>query len=150
MPLTQKRFADLQSITALTPANDDVLQRKGGAWTNRSPAQLAADLSIGASPLPYNVAIPGTVAPNASSAATTIASVPAATYGATIQAGPAINNYMEWTVAVAAGTYTLAVWYAKGINEGITTVSIDGADQATTIDMYGTSANNNVQNYPGA
>ncbi len=29
----------------LTPSNDDVLQRKAGAWTNRTMAQLSADLT---------------------------------------------------------------------------------------------------------
>jgi hypothetical protein len=37
--------ADLKAIAQLTPANDDVVQRKSGAWTNRTIAQLAADLS---------------------------------------------------------------------------------------------------------
>lgn len=37
---------DLTAIEALTPTNDDVIQRKSGAWTNRSMAQLASDLSL--------------------------------------------------------------------------------------------------------
>lgn len=36
--------SDLTTIGGLTPANDDVVQRKAGAWTNRTMAQLAADL----------------------------------------------------------------------------------------------------------
>lgn len=36
--------SDLTAIAALTPSNDDVLQRKGGVWTNRTLAQLGADL----------------------------------------------------------------------------------------------------------
>ena len=36
---------DLTTIGGLTPTNDDVLQRKAGAWTNRTPAQLKTDLS---------------------------------------------------------------------------------------------------------
>lgn len=36
---------DLTAIAALAPANDDVIQRKAGAWTNRTIAQLATDLS---------------------------------------------------------------------------------------------------------
>lgn len=36
--------SDLTAIAALTPTNDDVVQRKAGAWTNRSMAQLIADL----------------------------------------------------------------------------------------------------------
>jgi hypothetical protein len=38
--------ADLSAIAALSPSNDDVLQRKAGAWTNRTIAQLLADLAI--------------------------------------------------------------------------------------------------------
>ncbi|MBK8150809.1 MAG: hypothetical protein IPK58_22060, partial [Acidobacteria bacterium] len=37
---------DLTAIKALTPSNDDVLQRKAGAWTNRTIAQLTTDLAI--------------------------------------------------------------------------------------------------------
>jgi hypothetical protein len=33
-------------LAALSPANDDVAQRKAGAWTNRTPAQLKADLAF--------------------------------------------------------------------------------------------------------
>lgn len=40
---------DLTTIAGLTPSNDDVLQRKTGAWTNRSMAQLKTDLAIGIS-----------------------------------------------------------------------------------------------------
>lgn len=38
---------DLTAIAALTPANDDVLQRKAGAWTNRTIVQLITDLGLG-------------------------------------------------------------------------------------------------------
>lgn len=36
--------SDLTAIAALAPSNDDVLQRKAGAWTNRTLVQLGADL----------------------------------------------------------------------------------------------------------
>jgi hypothetical protein len=36
--------ADLSAIAALSPSNDDIVQRKAGAWTNRTMAQLATDL----------------------------------------------------------------------------------------------------------
>lgn len=36
--------ANLTAIAALTPANDDILQRKGGAWVNRTVAQVTADI----------------------------------------------------------------------------------------------------------
>lgn len=38
--------ADLASIAGLSPANNDFLQRKSGAWVNRTPAQAKADLSL--------------------------------------------------------------------------------------------------------
>lgn len=41
--------SDLTAIAALTPSNDDVIQRKSGAWTNRTIAQLAADFPIASS-----------------------------------------------------------------------------------------------------
>lgn len=37
---------DLTAIAGLTPTNDDVLQRKAGAWVNRTPAQLKTDLVL--------------------------------------------------------------------------------------------------------
>ena len=36
--------SDLTAIAALSPSNDDVIQRKAGSWTNRTMAQLIADL----------------------------------------------------------------------------------------------------------
>lgn len=38
--------ADLTTIAGLSPTDDDIIQRKAGAWTNRTMAQLASDLSI--------------------------------------------------------------------------------------------------------
>lgn len=37
---------DLTTIAGLSPSNDDIIQRKAGAWTNRTMAQLRTDLSI--------------------------------------------------------------------------------------------------------
>lgn len=42
----QTADADLTAIAALSPTNNDVLQRKSGAWTNRTPAQLKTDLAL--------------------------------------------------------------------------------------------------------
>jgi hypothetical protein len=36
---------DLSNIAALTPSNNDVIQRKSGAWTNRTITQLLVDLA---------------------------------------------------------------------------------------------------------
>lgn len=37
--------SDLTAIAALSPTNDDIIQRKSGAWTNRTLAQLITDLT---------------------------------------------------------------------------------------------------------
>jgi hypothetical protein len=39
--------ADLTAIAALAPSDDALIQRKAGAWTSRTPAQVKADMSIG-------------------------------------------------------------------------------------------------------
>jgi len=38
--------ADLTAIANISPANDDIIQRKAGAWVNRTMAQLKADLGL--------------------------------------------------------------------------------------------------------
>lgn len=45
---------DVADFAALTPTNDDVLQRKAGHWTNRSITQLLADLGIAATYAPLS------------------------------------------------------------------------------------------------
>jgi hypothetical protein len=42
----QDADADLAAIASLAPTNDDILQRKSGAWTNRTPAQVKTDLLL--------------------------------------------------------------------------------------------------------
>lgn len=38
--------SELESIASLAAANDDIIQRKAGVWTNRTPAQFKADLGL--------------------------------------------------------------------------------------------------------
>ncbi|MEO8589424.1 MAG: hypothetical protein ABI432_08660 [Flavobacteriales bacterium] len=38
--------SDLTAFAALTPANDDIAQRKGGVWTNRTIAQVLDDMLL--------------------------------------------------------------------------------------------------------
>lgn len=46
LAVKQPLDSDLTAVAGLTPVNDDVIQRKSGAWTNRTPAQLKTDLSL--------------------------------------------------------------------------------------------------------
>lgn len=43
--------SDLTAIAGLSPTNDDFIQRKSGAWTNRSISQVKSDLSIKSGPM---------------------------------------------------------------------------------------------------
>ena len=42
----QASDSDLTTIAGLTPSNDDFMQRKAGAWANRTVAQVKTDLSL--------------------------------------------------------------------------------------------------------
>jgi hypothetical protein len=42
----QAADGDLTAIAGLSPTNDDIIQRKAGAWTNRTPAQVKTDLAL--------------------------------------------------------------------------------------------------------
>lgn len=44
--LWQPLDADLTAIAGLSPANDDIIQRKAGAWTNRTLAQYKTDIHL--------------------------------------------------------------------------------------------------------
>lgn len=44
--LYQPINAALTSISGLSPSNDDIIQRKAGAWTNRTMSQLKTDLAL--------------------------------------------------------------------------------------------------------
>lgn len=52
--------SDLTAIAGLTPSNDDVIQRKAGAWINRTMAELWADLKALADAI-YAYALPAPV-----------------------------------------------------------------------------------------
>lgn len=43
---SQPADGDLTSIAGLTPTNDDFIQRKAGAWANRTVAQVKTDLGL--------------------------------------------------------------------------------------------------------
>ena len=79
--------ADLTAIAGLTPTNDDVVQRKAGAWTNRTPAQLKTDLAVGVSDVSGLQAALDAKAALASPTFTGTPSLPTGTTGVTQSAG---------------------------------------------------------------
>ena len=47
------------------------------------------------------------------------------------------DAYLEWSVVLAAGTYSLKSWHAEDASYGIATIAIDGGTAlGTTIDCY--------------
>lgn len=56
---------------------------------------------------------------------------------------PAITDWIEWPVVLAAGTWTFAMWVRRSTNTAIVDVSLDGgASSEGTIDTYAASADN--------
>lgn len=86
--------SDLTDIAALTPTNDDVIQRKAGHWTNRTMAQLIADL-----------AALGTTFQPLDSDLTSIAALSTTSYG---------RNLLTLANAAAADWVAKAAYTAKG------------------------------------
>jgi hypothetical protein len=81
--------SDLTAIAALTPANDDVIQRKSGAWTNRTPAQLKTDLAIVQADVSGLVAALANLASLGADFQTTNGTTGSTTYTATFTGGTA-------------------------------------------------------------
>lgn len=105
--------ADLTAIAGLTPGDNDVLQRKAGAWTNRTPAQLKTDLALAKGDVGLgNVANAaqvelGTVDVKGDlivgSAADTVTRLPAGTNGQVLKANSATTTGLEWAAETGGG-----------------------------------------------
>lgn len=93
--------------------------------------------------LPYHVCVPS-ITPM-SAGGQTSAYAAAAIFNCASGSIATVNNFQEWTIFVAAGTYTLRTIYRMNSNQGIASISVDGgAALGTTIDFYaaGSTYNN--------
>ena len=123
--------SDLTAIAALAPANDDIIQRKAGAWTNRTLAQLYADL----------ITVPPTVVVESTTARTLSAAdngkiIRCTNAGATVITVPtAFSGYTCTIVRAGAGTVTLSAT-GTTLNGGLT---IDGQYRSLSILPTGTA-----------
>lgn len=100
--------ADLTSIAGLAPANDDIIQRKAGMWTNRTVAQYKADQA-------YTPAEIGAIA-NAlvdakgdivsATADNTPARLPVGSNGQILRANSATSTGLEWVTDTGTGDVT--------------------------------------------
>ena len=86
--------------------------------------------------LPHSVVVPSTMPPNAVSGSITHLYQADSFYNSICYGDPTQNNYLEWNVYAAAGTYSLRVLYSSAANRGIATVQVNGTNLGTTIDMY--------------
>lgn len=94
------------------------------------------------STLPYMAHIKPSDVPYASSGTWTL-SAQSVQLGGMRLASSAQNDYIEWPVLLAAGTYRFTLIYSTAASAGIYTVTLDGATIAT-IDSYAGSGSNNV------
>jgi hypothetical protein len=100
--------------------------------------------------LARNIVIPATVRPGTTTGTYSPTVYQAATLGNMQSAGfgTAINAYEEWEVALDAGTYVVDFWWVRGTANGIVSLSVDGgADNATTVDTYGTFLANQLTSF---
>lgn len=119
--------ADLTTIAGLTPSNDDFLQRKAGAWANRTIAQVKTDLAV-ESIATATQTITGTVGENIS----VLTGVTAATYLVKLRC------IAKCTVA-GAGTVVVNESYSHNyenilISDGVF-ISADNGTQKNTTNM---------------
>lgn len=101
-------------------------------------AALEAAMTAVEADYPYAASVNGAVDLPSASTATPTQAYLAASVGCGVITTPTTQNvYVEWTVTLAAGTYTLNLWHAKSPDSGIASISIDGAAAlATKPDMY--------------
>lgn len=135
--------SDLTSISGLTPADDDIIQRKAGAWTNRTMAQLKTDLGVTAHSQ-VTIDLRTGLYPRASTGSTWTVDMTAIGFGWTDISTGTLGNYFEYDEYFEAGTWDLKYWYLTGVTRGITRVFIDGVQIGSDIDMYSASNVRNV------
>ena len=136
-PVERMRIGSTGKVTVYSGL--DVNSQKITSLATPAAATDAATKGYVDGVLPYNIVVPSTMPPNAASGAMTYGYVANCVYNhiGYVTSG-AQNNYMEWSVVAAAGTYTLRVVYISSTNRGIATVAVNG-NSAGTIDMYSAS-----------
>lgn len=73
---------------------------------------------------------------------TFVGSSPASWFEAQRSSTGTQNDYVEWTVQLRPGTYTVVLFHLRQSDRGIYTLSINGSNHGTTVDGY--NAGNSV------
>lgn len=135
---TAKTYFDTLYMALLGGSNDDFAQRKSGAWTYRTPAQVMADLM----PLMSgSFSVPVLTKPSGSSGTWGITAGSNAVY--VFSSSTSNTDYIEWAnIPIAAGTYTVRPVYLQGSGNGKMRLAIDGSSiGAADFDTYAASGN---------
>ena len=117
--------SDLTDIAALAPANDDIIQRKAGAWTNRTIAQYYADLqsSVMDDLCMYSIVASGGFALGTGTGAQSAFDTPGDVW--TLAANTTYE--FEWIIRITKSgtTCTLSAGFALGGGGSVTSVIIN-------------------------
>lgn len=150
--------SDLTAIAALTPANDDVIQRKAGVWTNRTMAQLLADLGIAGSYQPLDATLTALASQNwalnalpIGSGADTVSQVAFAanTFPARGSAGNLVAKAItDGALSVLAGSATSAT-FLRGDGTASEELINTAGTQTFGLDAYSGNANFRGRRYNG-
>jgi hypothetical protein len=135
--------ADLGAIAALSPANDDIVQRKAGAWTNRTPAQLRADLAS-----PRIIAASGASASLTGTLTETVLAtitIPANAMGANGQI--VVEAYLSCTSGGAPGNRDVRVRFGgNAIGTSTEFFIFRGSNTTLTMQVHARISNGNATN----
>ena len=118
---------DLADIAALAPANDDIIQRKSGAWTNRTPTQFKTDLGLNN----VNNTADASKPVSSAQAAALIPTFVTLTDGGTVTWTMIANATSQNATVTLAGNRTLAIAGASNGMTGLLIVKQDGTGNRT-------------------
>lgn len=145
---SQPLDGDLTAIAALAPPDDDVIQRKAGAWTARTMAQLKSDLvitaaDVGAQPI-ATITTKGDLYVGTANAATTRRGV--GTDGQVLTADSAQADGVKWAAAgVDAGAQQRSTLTTKG-DLYVATASATTTRQGVGTDGFGLVSDSTLTN----
>lgn len=116
---------------------DPYLRQQGHGQTHTLLNPLVNDLRDRVSAIeaayPYMASVNAAVdLPSAATAGYSQAYLAASVGGGVLVTATTVGVYVEWTVVLAAGTYSLNLWHSKAPDAGIVSISIDGATALAT------------------
>jgi hypothetical protein len=125
-------------VTATSPATYDAPTQTVGVDQTAiaiQPSQVAGTALVQAQ-LPHVAYVPWSAAPNAVGVSFSFAFNTGIAFRGYVASSGTQNDFLQWNVPIAAGTYTLALAHRRSTNSPIYQVSIAGSTLATTIDGY--------------